>query len=66
MLLENILPIGASTPWGTPMPLPADVGLTMAAYSAEAGSTSQDALRLLASWAATLDQAETPRATDRA
>jgi hypothetical protein len=48
------------------MPLPADVGLTMTAYSAEPGSTSQDALRLLASWAATLDQAETPRATDRA
>jgi hypothetical protein len=40
------------------MPLPADPGLTMTAYSAEPGSASQDALRLLASWAAT--QEETP------
>jgi len=35
------------------MPLPADPGLTMTAYHAEPGSPSQDALRLLASWAAT-------------
>jgi transcriptional regulator with XRE-family HTH domain len=39
------------------MPLPADPGLTLTAYSAEPGTASQDALRLLASWAATLDQA---------
>ncbi|NJC71590.1 helix-turn-helix domain-containing protein [Planosporangium thailandense] len=40
------------------MPLPADPGLTMTAYSAEPGSASQDALRLLASWVAM--QEETP------
>jgi transcriptional regulator with XRE-family HTH domain len=35
------------------MPLPADPGLTMTAYHAEPATPSQDALRLLASWAAT-------------
>jgi len=40
------------------LPLPADPGLTLTAFSAEPGSASQDGLRLLASWAATLDQAE--------
>lgn len=36
------------------MPLPAseDHGLTMTCYSAEAGSPSDDALKVLASWAA--------------
>lgn len=34
------------------MPLPADPGLTLTAYSAEPGSPQHDALRLLASWAA--------------
>jgi hypothetical protein len=38
------------------MELPADVGLTVIAYSAEPASPSADNLRLLASWAATLDQ----------
>jgi transcriptional regulator with XRE-family HTH domain len=38
------------------MELPADTGLTIIAYSAEPGSPSADNLRLLASWAATLDQ----------
>lgn len=33
--------------------LPADVGLTMSTYTAEPGSPSADALKLLASWAAT-------------
>ncbi|HTJ72009.1 MAG TPA: helix-turn-helix transcriptional regulator [Actinospica sp.] len=37
------------------MELPADPGLTLIAYSAEPGSASQDALDLLASWAATLE-----------
>jgi transcriptional regulator with XRE-family HTH domain len=37
--------------------LAADDGLRIAAYSAEPGTPSDDALRLLASWAATLDQA---------
>jgi transcriptional regulator with XRE-family HTH domain len=35
---------------------PAYPGLTMFAYTADAGSTSDDALKLLASWAATQDQ----------
>jgi transcriptional regulator with XRE-family HTH domain len=40
------------------MPLPADPGLTMTVYSAEPGSASHDGLKLLASWAATLDRTE--------
>lgn len=47
----------------------ADQGLRLNAYSAEPGSPSQDALNLLASWAATLDQhnqAETTQVTDGA
>ena len=35
------------------MPLPADPGLTITAYSAQPGTPAHDALRLLASWAAT-------------
>jgi transcriptional regulator with XRE-family HTH domain len=35
--------------------LPADPGLTLSAYTAEPGSPSEDALRLLASWAATAE-----------
>ena len=35
------------------LPLPADTGLTMTAYTAEPGTGSLDALTLLASWAAT-------------
>jgi hypothetical protein len=35
------------------MPLPADPGLTLTAYSAEPGTPAHDALRRLASWAAT-------------
>lgn len=38
------------------MELPADTGLTIIAYSAQPASPSADNLRLLASWAATLDQ----------
>jgi transcriptional regulator with XRE-family HTH domain len=41
--------------------LPADAGLTMLVYTAEPGSSTQDALTLLASWAATLDQAAISR-----
>jgi transcriptional regulator with XRE-family HTH domain len=44
--------------------LAADEGLRISAYTAEPGSPSEDALNLLASWAATLDQAEAARATD--
>jgi MmyB-like transcription regulator ligand binding domain len=35
------------------VPLPADPGLTLTAYSAQPGTPAHDALRLLASWAAT-------------
>ena len=35
------------------MALEADHGLTLTAYTAEPGTPSDDALRLLASWAAT-------------
>jgi transcriptional regulator with XRE-family HTH domain len=38
--------------------LAADAGLRISAYTAEPGTPSHDALNLLASWAATLDQAE--------
>ena len=41
--------------------LAADVGLRISAYTAEPGTASEDGLNLLASWAATLDQAETRR-----
>ena len=37
------------------LPLPADPGLTMTAYTAEPGSASHDTLALLASWTATPD-----------
>jgi hypothetical protein len=39
------------------MQLPADPGLTLTAFSAEAGSATGDALKVLASWAATRDPA---------
>jgi transcriptional regulator with XRE-family HTH domain len=42
--------------------LAADAGLRISAYNAEPGTASEDGLNLLASWAATLDQAETTRA----
>ena len=38
------------------MDLPADPGLSLIVYSAEPGSSSEDGLRLLASWAATTNQ----------
>ena len=45
------------------LPLPADPGLTLTAYSARSGTPAHDALRLLASWAATT--AGTTTAPDR-
>lgn len=42
------------------MELSADAGLTISTYSAEAGSRSQQALDLLASWTATPDAVEQP------
>jgi transcriptional regulator with XRE-family HTH domain len=38
------------------MELPADPGLTLTAYSAEPGTAAEDKLRLLSSWAATIEQ----------
>ena len=49
------------------LPLPADSGLTMTAYTGEPGSASHDSITLLASWAATIEQpdgAETTHAAD--
>ena len=43
-----------------------DSGLTMFAYTAEAGSKSQEALELLASWTATLDLEEPATVTEGA
>jgi hypothetical protein len=43
-----------------------DEGLPISAYTAEPGNPSHDALSLLASWAATVDQAEIARATEGA
>jgi transcriptional regulator with XRE-family HTH domain len=43
--------------------LTADDGLTIFTYVAEPGSRSEDALKLLGSWAATADPAESVRAT---
>ena len=40
------------------MDLPADPGLALVAYSADAGTPADDALRFLASWAATHDPAD--------
>jgi hypothetical protein len=48
------------------MDLPADPGLTLTAYTAEPASPSEDGLRLLASWAATVastDAVENPDPT---
>jgi transcriptional regulator with XRE-family HTH domain len=44
--------------------LPADDGLTILTYAAEPGSRSEEALKLLGSWAATADVTESARATD--
>ena len=46
--------------------LPTETGLTMLVYTADAGSPTHDALKLLASWAATLDQADATAASDTA
>jgi transcriptional regulator with XRE-family HTH domain len=40
---------------------PSDPGLTLLVYTAEPGSATQDALNLLATWAATLDQERVER-----
>ena len=44
--------------------LPSDPGLRLTTYTAEPGSPSADALNLLASWSATLDQLDDATATE--
>ena len=46
------------------MELPADPGLALVAFSAEAGSAADDALRFLASWAVTQEPADAPATPD--
>jgi MmyB-like transcription regulator ligand binding domain len=46
--------------------LRADPGLTILTYTAEPGSKSEEALNLLASWTATLEQAEPANVADEA
>jgi transcriptional regulator with XRE-family HTH domain len=48
------------------MELPADAGLNLTVYTADAGSASQQALDLLASWTATPDRTETAGVGDDA
>jgi hypothetical protein len=48
------------------MELPADPGLTLTVYTAEPGSSSEEKLTLLASWAATADQAPPDAAAHKA
>jgi hypothetical protein len=43
-----------------------DAGLNLTVYTAQAGSASQQALDLLASWTATLDDADTAGVSDDA
>jgi hypothetical protein len=47
------------------MELAASPGLTIAVYTTEPGSKSEEALNLLASWTATADEAEPANLTDR-
>jgi MmyB-like transcription regulator ligand binding domain len=50
----------------TRLDLPADDGLTIFIYATEPGSRSEEALKLLGSWAATADPGEPARAIDQA
>jgi transcriptional regulator with XRE-family HTH domain len=49
----------------TRLDLPADHGLTIFTYAAEPGSRSEETLKLLGSWAATANPAESARTTDQ-
>jgi transcriptional regulator with XRE-family HTH domain len=49
----------------TRLDLPADPGLTIFTYTAEPGSRSEEALKLLGSWMATADPAESVRTVER-
>lgn len=48
------------------MPMPADPGLTLTAYSAEPGTPAADALRVLASWAASIDREQSSHPSGQA
>jgi hypothetical protein len=50
---------------GTNESLAADHGLTIFTYTAEPGSGSEDALKLLGSWAAPVDPIESQRVADQ-
>ena len=47
------------------MDLATDHGLTIFSYATEPGSRSEEALKLLGSWAAKVDPAKSARATDQ-
>ena len=47
------------------MDIAADHGLTLFTYAAEPGSRSEEALNLLGSWAATIENAEPERLADQ-
>ncbi len=49
----------------TRLDLAADPGLTLFTYTAEPGSRSEETLKLVGSWAATVDHTESARATSR-
>jgi hypothetical protein len=49
----------------TRLDLPVDHGLTIFTYAAEPGSRSEEALKLLGSWAATADPAESVHTVER-
>jgi hypothetical protein len=62
----GLYPNGASrptSPWRSCVRSPAATGLSLYIHTVEPGSSSEDRLRLLASWAATQDQAERPAAS---
>ncbi|MFF4508951.1 hypothetical protein [Streptomyces sp. NPDC001401] len=48
------------------MPIPTDPGLTLTALSAKPGTPAHDSLKLLASWAATLDRDDEDEQPDTA
>jgi hypothetical protein len=48
------------------MELAADADLSIVTYTAEPGTASEEALALLGSWAATLEQEERTAASDQA
>ncbi|MFH9085605.1 helix-turn-helix transcriptional regulator [Streptomyces sp. NPDC017673] len=56
--------VGAMEPAHETLDLPGDQGLSITVYSADPGTRAADALKLLASWAATQDEAATRAHTE--